>query len=101
MFIILPIRKDNYVKEECNIDCSIKMVDWTTRDDLKVVNEEIINRGNYSFIKIITEYNRFEKRGDSSSDDSFIQVYRCSPKNPKYIDEIKKYQKKIFKKLFS
>jgi len=43
-FEILPIRKDNYVKAALNLGSTIKMVDWITRDDLKVVNEEIINK---------------------------------------------------------
>jgi len=39
-----------------------------------------------------------KKSGDSSSDDSFIPAYRGSLKNPKYVDEIKKCQKKNIQK---
>lgn len=95
---ILPIRKDNYVRAARNLDGTVKIVDWNLRNGLKIVNEEVINRGNYSFRKIITEYNRFEKRDDSSSDDSYTPIYRGSPKNPEYRDEIKKYQKRNIQK---
>lgn len=97
---ILPERDENgKVRAARNKDNTVKMVKWTTRDGLKIIEEKIHNKGNYSFREINTEYNRFEKRDDSSTFDSFIPVYRGSPnKDSDYTSEIKKFQKNNIKK---